>query len=421
MTTVLDRFLRYVAYDTQSDEASTTYPSTDKQLVLLRELAVELAALGLADAAIDEFGYVMATIPATTRKAGVPVIGFIAHVDTSPEMPGANVRPIVHRGYDGRDLVLPDDPTAVLRLADNPALAEQLGHDIVTASGTTLLGADNKAGVAEIVTAAAYLVAHPEIPHGPIRLAFTPDEEVGRGTDHFDVARFGALCAYTMDGGRRGEIEVESFSADALTVTFHGFNTHPGYARGRMVNAIKIAATFIDSLPHDTLSPETTDGHQGFVHPYVVQAGVERTSVRLLVRDFSTAGLAVKEALLEQLARRAAAAFPGSRVEITVEESYRNMKAILDRHPAIAEHAREAIRRAGLEPRTHPIRGGTDGCRLSFMGLPTPNLFAGEHNFHSRLEWVSVQDMEKAVEVIVHLCQIWDEKMEPQSAQSTQS
>lgn len=421
MTTVLDRFLRYVAYDTQSDEASTTYPSTDKQLVLLRELAVELAALGLADAAIDEFGYVMATIPATTRKAGVPVIGFIAHVDTSPEMPGANVRPIVHRGYDGRDLVLPDDPTAVLRLADNPALAEQLGHDIVTASGTTLLGADNKAGVAEIVTAAAYLVAHPEIPHGPIRLAFTPDEEVGRGTDHFDVARFGALCAYTMDGGRRGEIEVESFSADALTVTFHGFNTHPGYARGRMVNAIKIAATFIDSLPHDTLSPETTDGHQGFVHPYVVQAGVERTSVRLLVRDFSTAGLAVKEALLEQLARSAAAAFPGSRVEITVEESYRNMKAILDRHPAIAEHAREAIRRAGLEPRTHPIRGGTDGCRLSFMGLPTPNLFAGEHNFHSRLEWVSVQDMEKAVEVIVHLCQIWDEKMEPQSAQSTQS
>jgi tripeptide aminopeptidase len=421
MTTVLDRFLRYVAYDTQSDEASTTYPSTDKQLMLLRELAVELAALGLADAAIDEFGYVMATIPATTRKADVPVIGFIAHVDTSPEMPGANVRPIVHRGYDGRDLVLPDDPTAVLRLADNPALAEQLGHDIVTASGTTLLGADNKAGVAEIVTAAAYLVAHPEIPHGPIRLAFTPDEEVGRGTDHFDVARFGALCAYTMDGGRRGEIEVESFSADALTVTFHGFNTHPGYARGRMVNAIKIAATFIDSLPHDTLSPETTDGHQGFVHPYVVQAGVERTSVRLLVRDFSTAGLAVKEALLEQLARRAAAAFPGSRVEITVEESYRNMKAILDRHPAIAEHAREAIRRAGLEPRTHPIRGGTDGCRLSFMGLPTPNLFAGEHNFHSRLEWVSVQDMEKAVEVIVHLCQIWDEKMEPQSAQSTQS
>ena len=409
MTTVLDRFLRYVAYDTQSDEASTTYPSTDKQLVLLRQLAAELTALGLADAAIDEFGYVMATIPATTQKAGVPVIGFIAHVDTSPEMPGANVRPIVHRGYDGRDLVLPDDPTAVLRLADNPALAEQLGHDIVTASGTTLLGADDKAGVAEIVTAAAYLVAHPEIAHGPIRLAFTPDEEIGRGTNHFNVARFGALCAYTMDGGSRGKIEVESFSADAMTVTFHGFNTHPGYAKGRMVNAIKVAAAFIDRLPPDSLSPETTDGHEGFVHPYVIQASVERTSVRLLVRDFSTAGLKDKEVLLEQLARSAAAAHPQSRVEIAVEESYRNMKTILDRHPDIAEHAREAIRRAGLEPRSVGIRGGTDGCRLSFMGLPTPNLFAGEHNFHSRLEWVSVQDMEKAVEVIVHLCQIWAE------------
>jgi tripeptide aminopeptidase len=409
METVRDRFLRYVRYDTQSDEASTTYPSTDRQLVLLRDLAAELKALGLEDASVDEFGYVMATVPATTSQA-VPTIGFIAHVDTSPEMPGAGVKPIVHRGYDGRDLVLPDDPAVVLRLADNPALAEQMGHDIVTASGSTLLGADDKAGVAEIVTAAAYLVAHPEIPHGPIRIGFTPDEEIGRGTAHFDVARFNAHCAYTMDGGRRGEIESESFSADAMTVTFHGFNTHPGYARGRMVNAIKVAAAFIDRLPHDTLSPETTEGHDGFVHPYVIQAGVERTSVRLLVRDFSTAGLETKEAMLERLAGEAAAAFPGSRAELAVEESYRNMKEVLDRHPAIAEHAREAIRRAGLEPRTHPIRGGTDGCRLSFMGLPTPNLFAGEHNFHSRLEWVSVQDMEKAVEVIVHLCQIWEEK-----------
>jgi tripeptide aminopeptidase len=410
MTTVLDRFLKYVTYDTQSDEQSTTYPSTGTQLVLLRDLAAELQALGLTDAAIDEFGYVMATIPATTTKRGVPTIGFIAHVDTSPEMPGAGVKPIVHRGYDGRDLILPDDPAAVLRLAGNPALADQIGHDIVTASGTTLLGADNKAGVAEIVTAAAYLAVHPEIRHGAIRMAFTPDEEVGRGTEHFDVARFGAVCAYTMDGGRRGEIEIESFSADAMTVTFHGFNTHPGYAKGRMVNAIKVAAAFIDRLPHDALSPETTDGHEGFVHPYVIHAGVERTSVRLLVRDFATAGLEEKEARLERLATEAAAEWPGARVEFSVEESYRNMKEILDRHPAIAGHAREAIRRAGLEPQTHPIRGGTDGCRLSFMGLPTPNLFAGEHNFHSRLEWVSAQDMEKAVEVIVHLCQIWEEK-----------
>jgi tripeptide aminopeptidase len=410
METVLDRFLRYVAYDTQSSEQSTTYPSTGTQLVLLRDLAKELVAIGLTDASIDEFGYVIATIPATTTKRGVPTIGFIAHVDTSPEMPGAGVTPIVHRGYDGRDLALPDDPAAVLRLADNPALAEQMGHDIVTASGTTLLGADNKSGVAEIVTAAAYLVAHPEIAHGPVRIAFTPDEEVGRGTLHFDVARFGARCAYTMDAGRRGEIEVESFSADALTVTFHGFNTHPGYAKGRMVNAIKVAAAFIDRLPHDALSPETTDGHDGFVHPYVVQASVERTAVRLLIRDFSTPGLKDKERMLERLARETAAAHAGSRVEFALEESYRNMKEILDHHPEIAEHAREAIRRAGLEPRTRPIRGGTDGCRLSFMGLPTPNLFAGEHNFHSRLEWVSVQDMEKAVEVIVHLCQVWEEQ-----------
>src|SRR2546422_5077912 len=295
MTTVLDRFLRYVACDTQSYEASTTYPSTDKQLVLLRALAGELRDLGLPDADVDAFGYVMATIPATTTKSGVPTIGFIAHVDTSPELPGSGVRPIVHRQYDGRDLVLPDDPAIVLHLADNPPLAEQMGHDIVTASGTTLLGADDKAGVAEIVTAAVYLVAHPEIPHGPVRIAFTPDEEVGRGTAHFDVARFGADCAYTLDGGSRGEVESESFSADAMTVTFHGCNTHPGYAKGRMINAIKIAADFIHGLPVDRLSPETTDGRDGFVHPYVVQSAVDRTSVRLLLRDFDTAGLRDKQ------------------------------------------------------------------------------------------------------------------------------
>jgi len=410
MSDVLDRFLRYVRYDTQSDEKSTTFPSTDKQLILLRALTDELRAIGVADASIDEYGYVMATIPATTKKAGVPTIGFLAHVDTSPEMPGANVVPIVHRSYDGRDLVLPDDPTAVLRLHDIPALADQMGHDIVTASGTTLLGADNKAGVAEIMTAAAFLVAHPEIAHGTIRLGFTPDEEVGRGTQHFDVARFGARFAYTLDGGRLGEIEMESFSADAMTVTFHGFNTHPGYAKGRMVNAIKAAARFIDRLPRDGMSPETTDGHDGFVHPYVITASVQTTSVRLLIRDFVTAALGEKEVMIEALAREVAAGYPGIGVEVVVEESYRNMKEVLDQYPAVADHAREAIRRAGIEPITHPIRGGTDGSRLSFMGLPTPNLFAGEHNFHSRLEWVSVQDMEKAVEVIVHLCQVWEEK-----------
>jgi len=410
MPTVLDRFLRYVRYDTQSDERSTTYPSTGKQLVLLRDLAAELRALGLADADVDAHGYVTATIPATTGLEHVPTIGFIAHVDTSPEMTGVGVEPIVHRNYDGRDLVLPADPSAVLRRAEISELEEQLGHDIVTASGTTLLGADNKSGVAEIVTAAEYLMTHPEVRHGRLRIAFTPDEEVGRGTAHFDVERFGAQYAYTMDGGSRGEVESESFSADAMTVTFIGFNTHPGYAKGRLINAIKIAADFIHRLPADRLSPETTDGHDGFVHPYVVQASVERTSVRFIVRDFATEGLLEKEALIEDVAREAVARFPGARVEFAREEQYRNMKEVLDRYPDVVENACEAVRRAGLTVRTRSIRGGTDGSRLSFMGLPTPNIFAGEHNFHSRLEWVSVQDMEKAVEVIVNLAVIWAER-----------
>jgi tripeptide aminopeptidase len=351
----------------------------------------------------------MATIPATSPKRRVPTIGLIAHVDTSPEMPGGNVVPIVHRGYDGRDLVLPDDRSAVLRAADIPELAAAIGDDIVTASGTTLLGGDDKAGVAAIVTAAAHLVAHPEIPHGPIRIAFTPDEEVGRGTEHFDVARFDAYCAYTLDGGARGELETESFSADAMTVTFHGFNTHPGYGKGRLINAIKVAASFVDALPADRLSPETTDGREGYVHPYVVDASVDRTSVKLLIRDFDTARLRDREQFVEQVAYAAVARHPGSRVEFAVAPSYRNMKEILDRHPDVAEHAREAIRRTGLSVRETLIRGGTDGSRLSFMGLPTPNLFTGEHNFHSRLEWVSVQEMELAVRVVIELARVWEE------------
>ena len=409
-TNVVERFLRYVTYDTQSAEGSPTYPSTAKQLVLLDRLVEELREIGLADAARDEHGYVMATIAATSRKKNVPVIGLVAHVDTSPESPGAGVKPIVHRGWQGADIVLPDDPTAVLKLSENPALKEQIGNDIITASGTTLLGADDKAGVAEIVAAAEFLVAHPEIPHGVVRLAFTPDEEVGRGTERFDVKKFGAFCAYTLDGETRGSLEVETFSADAMIVTFQGFNTHPGFAQGRMVNAIKVAADFIHRLPKDRLSPETTGDREGFVHPYVVSAGVEKTSVRFLVRDFVTAGLAEKEKFLEQLARETAAAWPGVSVSVKVEESYRNMKEVLDRHPQVAENAREAIRRAGLEVRQKAIRGGTDGSRLSFMGLPTPNIFTGEQNFHSRLEWVSAQDMEKAVEVIVNLCRIWEER-----------
>jgi tripeptide aminopeptidase len=406
---VLDRFLRYVSVDTQSREGTGTYPSTPGQLVLLRALVDELQALGVADATMDEHGYVMATIPATSAKPDVPVIGFIAHVDTSPEMSGAGVRPIVHAAYDGRDLVLPDDPTAVLRVADSPYLGECLGHDIVTASGTTLLGADNKSGVAAIVTAAEYLLAHPEIPHGAIRIAFTPDEEIGHGTTHFDVARFGAQYAYTIDGGRRGELEFESFSADAFTVTFRGFNTHPGYAKGRMVNAIKLAARFIDRLPADRLSPETTDGRDGFVHPYAVQAAVDRTSVRFILRDFDTSALAEKAAWLRTLAEAVAAEVPGAAVEFEVEEQYRNMREVLDGHPRVVECARTAMTRLGITPIERPIRGGTDGSRLSFMGLPTPNVFAGEQNFHSRLEWVSVQDMESAVETIVEIAKVWAE------------
>ena len=406
----LSRFLKYVTYDTQSDENSSSYPSTAKQLVLLRALVDELKAIGLADAAIDEHGYVFATIPATTKKPDVPVVGFIAHVDTSPEMPGLNVKPIVHKNYQGQDLALPDDPTAVLKFKDNPALADQIGCDIVTASGTTLLGADNKSGVAEIVTAAEYLIKHPEIPHGTIRVGFTPDEEVGNGTKYFDVAKFGAMCAYTMDGETRGEIEMETFSADAMTVTFQGFNTHPGYAKGKMVNAIKVAADFIDRLPKDNLSPEHTEGYEGYVHPYVVNASVDKTSVKLLIRDFKDAGLHEKEAWLEKLAKDTVEDWPGAAVETKIEESYRNMKTVLDKHPLVVENAREAIRRAGMTLREHPIRGGTDGSRLCFMGLPTPNIFAGEHNFHSRLEWVSAQDMELATMVIVELAKVWEER-----------
>jgi len=403
----LQRFLRYVTFDTRSDEASSTFPSTPGQLVLLRTLADELRALGLADVVMDEYGYVMATVPATPGHEEAPVIGFIAHVDTSPEMPGHDVRPIVHERYDGGDIVLPDDPSAVLRPAEDPALAAQIGHDIVTASGLTLLGADDKAGVAEIMTAVEELVIGRGGAHGPIRVAFTPDEEIGRGANHFDVARFGATCAYTLDGGNRGELEYESFSADAITVTFKGFNTHPGYAKGRMVNAIRVAADFVAALPRGEMSPETTEGYEGYLHPYQMHASVDRTSVKVLVRDFATTELKRKEAFVEQIARDVLSRHPGAGVELAIEESYRNMREVLAQHPRAVDLARQAIRLAGLEPIERPIRGGTDGSRLSFMGLPTPNLFAGEHNFHSRLEWVSAQDMDRAVEVIVRLAGLW--------------
>jgi tripeptide aminopeptidase len=409
-TRCVDLFLDYVKINTQSREDSDTFPSTPGQLELQRKLFDELKALGLVDVELDEHGYVFATVPATSDKRDVPVIGFLAHVDTSPEMSGEGVKPIIHRDYDGRDIVFPDDPEATIAFEDNPHLAGQIGNDIITASGTTLLGADNKAGVAEIMGAVDYLLEHPEIAHGPIRIGFTPDEEVGAGTEHFDVERFGAHCAYTMDGETLGELQVETFSADSITATFKGFNTHPGFAKGKMVNAIKVAADFITRLPLEGLSPETTEGYEGFLHPYMMDASVDSTSVKLLVRDFETPKLQEMEQLVEKLATETVAAWPGSSVEVKVEESYRNMKEVLDHHPEVVENACEAYRRSGLEPVIEPIRGGTDGSRLSFMGLPTPNIFAGEHNFHSRYEWISTHDMHKAVEVIVELCQVWEER-----------
>jgi tripeptide aminopeptidase len=404
------RFLRYVTFDTRSNEHSTSFPSTEGQLVLMRALVDDLRTIGMTDAALDDYGYVMATVPATIHT-DAPVIGFVAHVDTSPEVSGSNVRPIVHERYDGRDLVLPDDPSAALRLSENPELGDQMGHDIITASGSTLLGADDKAGVAEIMAAAEHLMAHPDIPHGRIRIAFTPDEEIGRGTAHFDVARFGARFAYTLDGGSRGDIESENFSADAMTLTFNGVNFHPGWAKGRMVSALKLAAAFVHRLPQSGLSPETTEGYEGYVHPHLLQGAVERATITILLRDFRSEGLAEKARMLSDLANEVIRPYPAASVDVRVEESYRNMKEVLDRYPEVVEHAKEAIRRCGLTPRMRQIRGGTDGARLSYMGVPTPNLFAGEHNLHSRLEWVSVQDMDKAVEVIVQICRIWAEKV----------
>jgi tripeptide aminopeptidase len=403
------RFLRYVTFDTQSDEQSESYPSTQKQIVLLNCLVAELKEIGVEDAALDEYGYVMATIPASPGREQVPAIGFIAHVDTSPEVSGANVKPIVHPNYDGRDLILPDDPAMVLREADNPELAEQRGNDVITASGLTLLGSDDKSGVAEIMAAAEYLMAHPEVPHGTVKIGFTPDEEVGRGTQYFDVNRFGAKFAYTLDGPKRGELEIENFSADAMTITFKGFNAHPGYAKGRMVSAIKLASEFVHRLPRSGMSPETTEGYEGYVHPHAIQGGVERASVKILLRDFSSEGLDEKAQMLIGLAEDVVRPFPAAAVEFDRRESYRNMKEVLDRYPEVVEHAKAGMIRAGLTPYFRQIRGGTDGARLSFMGLPTPNLFAGEHNIHSRLEWTSVQDMDKAVEMIVEICRSWAE------------
>jgi len=407
--TVTERFLRYVVIDTQSDPASPTCPSTEKQKDLGRLLASELREMGLADAHLDDHGYVYATIAATSAKK-VPVICFCSHMDTSPDCSGRNVRPQIVRNYRGGDIVLPADPTQVIRASEHPDLADQIGNDIITTDGTTLLGADNKAGVAEIMDAAQFLISNPQIKHGPIKILFTPDEEIGRGVDKVDIKKLGADFAYTMDGETAGHIEDETFSADGATITIQGVSTHPGFAKGRMEHAIKIAAAIVERLPKDTCSPETTEGKEGFLHPVGISGALEEATLSLIVRDFTEAGLKQKEALLDGIAREVMQDFPRSSYRLEINPQYRNMKEVIDRHPEIVDHAVEAIRRAGLKPVTSSIRGGTDGSRLSFMGLPCPNIFAGEHAFHSRLEWVSVQDMEKAVQTIVHLAMIWEER-----------
>lgn len=408
--TAVDRFLQYVQIDTQSDPHSPTNPSTEKQKDLSRVLVQELLDLGVADAELDEYGYVYATIPANTEKANVPVICFCSHVDTSPDVTGAGVKPIIHRNYNGGDLVLPDDSTQIIRAADHPDLAHQLGNDIITASGTTLLGADNKAGVAEIMDAVHYLMTHPAVKHGTIRLLFTPDEEVGRGTEKVDMQKLGADFGYTIDGESLGTLEDETFSADAVKITIQGVSTHPGFAKGKLENALKIAADLLAGLPRETLSPETTDAKEGFIHPTHMDGNQDKVLLEFIIRDFSVAGLHEKEQYLKTIAENALKPYPNSSYTFEIVEQYRNMKVVLDQHPAVVENALEAIRRAGLAAEQRSIRGGTDGSRLSFMGLPCPNIFAGEHAFHSRHEWVSVQDMHKAVEVIVNVAQIWEER-----------
>lgn len=406
--TAAARFMRYVQIDTQSDPNSDTQPTTEKQKDLSRILVEELKQIGIADAELDEHGYVYATIPATTDK-NVPVLCYCAHVDTAPDCSGKNVKPILHMQYTGQDIVLPDDPTVVISTKNHPYLKERIGDDIITASGTTLLGADDKAGVAVIMDLAAYLIEHPEIKHGKIRILFTPYEEVGRGVNKVDMKKLGAEFGYTLDGGERGHLEGESFSADAAIVVFNGISAHPGYAKGKMVSAIKAASAFVHSLPRNEWCPEVTEGMEGFVHPVSIEGTLEKATVTFIVRDFDTAKLATHEQRLRELAEQAAREFPGVQIEFTIKEQYRNMREMLDKVPHVMAYAEEAYARAGMTAAKISIRGGTDGSRLSFMGLPCPNIFTGEMGIHSKQEYVSVQDMEKAVETLVHLSQVWEE------------
>jgi tripeptide aminopeptidase len=407
--TVAERFMRYVQVDTQSDPEATCFPSTEKQKDLSKILADELKAIGLTDVDMDEYGYVYATIPSTTDK-NVPVICYCSHMDTAPDCSGNDVKPILHTNYQGQDIVLPDDTTQVITTTKYPYLKERIGDDIITASGLTLLGADDKAGVAIIMDLVNYLTQHPEIKHGKIRVLFTPDEEVGRGVEKVDMKKLGAEFGYTLDGGERGALEGESFSADGAVAVIHGISAHPGYAKGKLVSAIKIAGEFIDALPKTSWSPETTEGRQGYIHPMSIDGQIEKTTVKFIIRDFETALLKEHENRLEAILQETVAKYPGARYEFTVHEQYRNMMDILKDLPHVMDYANEAMLRAGVQPEQHLIRGGTDGSRLSFMGMPCPNIFTGEMAIHSKHEYVSVQDMQKAVDTLVHLAQVWEEK-----------
>jgi tripeptide aminopeptidase len=407
--TAAERFLRYVQVDTQSDPQSSTYPTTEKQKDLGKILAAELKQMGLADAHMDEWGYVYATIPSNSEKK-VPVICFCAHMDTAPDCSGTNVKPILHQNYQGQDIVLPDDTTQVLRMSEYPYLKTQIGNDIITASGNTLLGSDDKAGVAEIMDLANFLTSHKDVKHGEIKILFTPDEEVGKGTAKVDMKKLAADFGYTLDSGDAGALEDETFSADGVQVVIHGVISHPGYAKDKMINAMKIAGEILAALPKDRLSPESTDGKRGFIHPVRLEGIAEKCLIDFIIRDFETAGLVKKEDYLRTQIEELMRTYPKASFEFHVTEQYRNMKEVLDLHPQVVEYAKEAIVRTGLQPKMESIRGGTDGSRLSFMGLPCPNLFAGEQAIHSKLEHISIQDMNKAVQMLVHLSQVWEEK-----------
>lgn len=407
--TVAERFMRYVQVDTQSDPTSKTNPTTEKQKDLSKILAAELQAIGLADAHTDEFGYVYATIPSNTEKK-VPVICFCSHVDTAPDCSGTNVKPILHKNYNGSDIVLPDDTTQVIKAKDYPYLQKKIGDDIITASGLTLLGADDKSGVAIIMDMVNYLVKHPEVKHGAIKILFTPDEEVGQGTAKVDLKKLAADFAYTLDGGEAGTFEDETFSADGARITVHGVIAHPGYAKDKLVNALKIAGEILAALPKNGFSPETTEKREGFVHPVAVNGIAEKATIEFIVRDFVTDNLAKHEARLKLIAEEILRQHPQAKMEFETWEQYRNMKEVLNKYPQVATYAEEAYNRAGFKVVNEPIRGGTDGSRLSFMGLPCPNIFTGMQAFHSKHEWVSVQDMQKAVEALVNLVQVWEER-----------